>query len=269
MSPSRLRLYYPAQLVNNTDLNTYYVSNIMLGQGFIIPACTLDQNEMPLWSTQFTLQLVGTNGQNFSIQGSEIISVDCKTLQGINNLYITGKPSITDINSTLLIQLNSLYDSTFDWKPITVNLNVQLSSCHLGFYYSSNVEHCVCYTTDDIVTCSGSNSTIRNGYWFGTINDQPTVTVCTINYCNFDNCEATMGTCDLHPFRDNQCRAHRSGTSCGSCEEGYTLSFDSIDCIDIDSCTVGQTVLVITMSFLYWITIIVVVFGMMCTLKSK
>ena len=40
MSPNRLRLYYPAQLVNNTDLNTYYVSNIMLGQGFIIPACT-------------------------------------------------------------------------------------------------------------------------------------------------------------------------------------------------------------------------------------
>ena len=174
MSPSRLRLYYPAQLVNNTDLNTYYVSNIMLGQGFIIPACTLDQNEMPLWFTQFTLQLVGTNGQNFSIRGSEIISVDCKTLQGINNLYITGKPSIIDINSTLLIQLNSFYDSTFDWKPITVNLNVQLSSCHLGFYYSSDVEHCVCYTTDDIVTCSGSNSTIRNGYWFGTINDQPT-----------------------------------------------------------------------------------------------
>ena len=54
------------------------------------------------------------------------------------------------------------------------------------------------------------------------------MTVCPINYCNFDNCEATMGTCDLHPLRDNQCRAHRSGTACGSCEEGYTLSFDSI-----------------------------------------
>ena len=203
------------------------------------------------------------------MQASEVISVDCKTLQGINYFFITGKPSLSDSNSTLAIQLSSFYDSTFDWKPITVNLNVQLSSCHLGFYYSSDVEHCVCYTTDDIVTFSGSNSTIRNGYWFGTINDQPTVTVCPINYCNFDNCEATMGTCDLHPLRDDQCRAHRSGTACGSCEEEYTLSFDSIDCIDIDGCTVGQTVLVITMSFLYWIIIIVVVFGMMCTLKSK
>ena len=263
MSPNRLILYHPAHLVNNTDLNTYYIRDIMLGQNIIIPACTLDLSEMPLWSTQFTLQLIRTNDQNYSIQGNDIFSVDCRTLQGINNLIVTGSPPTNDIISTVTIQLNSFYDSTFDWKPITVNLNVQLSSCHLGFYYSSDVEHCVCYTTDNIVTCSGSNSTIRNGYWFGTVDDQPTVTVCPINYCNFDDCEATTGTCDLHPLRDNQCRAHRSGAACGNCEKGYTLSFDSIDCIDIDSCTIGQTVLVITMSFLYWITIIVVVFGMM------
>ena len=37
----------------------------MLSQDLIIPACTVDQNEMPLWSTQFTLQLVGANEQNF------------------------------------------------------------------------------------------------------------------------------------------------------------------------------------------------------------
>ena len=178
-------------------------------------------------------------------------------------MIITGNPPISDSNSTLVIQLNSFYDDTFDWKPISVNLNVQLSSCNLGFYYSSDIEHCVCYATDNIVTCSGSNSTIRNGYWFGTINDQPTVTVCPINYCNFDNCEATTEMCDLYPLSDNQCRVHRSGAACGNCEEGYTLSFDSIECIDIDSCTVGQMTLVIAMSFLYWITVIVVVFGMM------
>ena len=265
MSPSSLKLYHPAQLINSTDLDIdiYSINDIMLGQDIIIPACTLDLNGMPLWSTQFTLQLAGTNEQSYSIKGNEVITVNCRILQGIYNMFITGPPPLSDITSTLVIQLNSFYDSTFDWKPITVNLNVQLSSCHLGFYYSSDVEHCVCYTTDNIVTCSGSNSTITNGYWFGTVDDQPTVTVCPINYCNFDNCEATTGTCDLHPLRDNQCRAHRSGAACSNCEEGYTLSFDSIDCIDIDSCTIGQTVLVITMSFLYWITIIVVVFGMM------
>ena len=263
MSPNRLRLYHPAQLVNSSDLSTYYINDIMLGQDIIIPACTVDLNEMPLWSVQFTLRLVGKNEQKYFIQGSDTISVDCRTSQGINNLAVTGSPPHDDIISTITIQLNSFYDSTFDWKPITVNLNVQLSSCHVGFYYSSDVERCVCYTTDDIVTCSGGNSAIRNGYWFGTINDQPTVTVCPENYCSFDNCEATTGTCDLYPLRDDQCRAHRSGAACGSCEEGYTLSFDSVECIEIDRCTVGQTVVVVTMSFVYWIIIIVIVFGMM------
>ena len=261
-SPDKLKLFYPAQLANNSDPSTYYISDIMLGQNIIIPACVLDHNEMPLWSTQFTLQLAKTNKQNdYSIQGNDIISVDCRIFQGINNLVITGKPPL--INSIVTIQLNSFYDIRFNWKPITVILDVQLSPCHSGFYYSSDLEHCVCYTTDNIVTCSGSNSTIRNGYWFGTINEQPTVTVCPINYCNFDNCEATTGACDLYPLRDNQCRAHRSGAACGNCEEEYTLSFDSIDCISMDSCNVGQTVLVITMSFLYWIAVIAVAFGIM------
>ena len=259
-SPNKLKLYYPAKLANNTDRSTYHISDVMLGENIIIPGCVVGHDDMPAGSIQFTVQLVEDNEQNISIQGSDLISVDCKTLQGINDLVVTGSPPIND---TITIQLLSFYDSTFNWKPITVNLNVQLSSCHLGFYYNSDVEHCVCYTTDDIVTCSGSNSTIRNGYWFGTINDQPAAAICPENYCNFDNCEATTGTCDLHPIRDNQCRAHRSGAACGNCEEGYTLSFDSIECIDIDSCTVGQMTLVITMSFLYWITFTAVVFGMM------
>ena len=263
-SPNQLRLNYPAQLVNNTDLSTYYVSDIMLGQKIIIPACVVDYYGMPAGSVQFTVQLVDDDiDQNYTISVSDLISVDCRTSQGINNLVITGSQPTNNTNSTLAIQLNSFYDSRFDWKPITVNLNVQLSSCHSGFYYSRDLEHCVCYTTDDIVTCSDSNSSIRNGYWFGTINDQPTVTVCPVNYCNFDNCEATAGTCDFYPLRDNQCRGHRSGVACGNCEEGYTLSFDSFDCISIDQCTIGQTVLVITMSFLYWITVIAIVFCMM------
>ena len=57
LPPNRLKLYYPAQLINSTDLDidTYYVSNIMLGQDVIIPACTVDLNEMPLWSMLLSL----------------------------------------------------------------------------------------------------------------------------------------------------------------------------------------------------------------------
>ena len=63
-------------------------------------------------------------------------------------------------------------------------------------------------------------------------------------------------------LRENQCRPHRSSTACGSCEEGYTLSFDSPECVDIKRCTVG-TILITTLSLLYWIAVVIAVFAMM------
>jgi len=59
-----------------------------------------------------------------------------------------------------------------------------------------------------------------------------------------------------------QCSSHRSGTACGSCEEGYTLSFDSVECISVEKCTTRQTVLVVTLSMLYWLVIATLVFIM-------
>ena len=82
-----------------------------------------------------------------------------------------------------------------------------------------------------MVHCSGSNSTIKRGYWFGIVNGQPTVSVCPVNYCDFTCCDTTDGFYHLSPLRTNQCRLHRSGSACGNCEEGWTLSFDSTECI--------------------------------------
>ena len=267
-SPEHLRLYFPAHLANHSDFSTYYINDIMLGQNIIIPACMLDQHEMPAEPVHFTVHFPEKyrdhhNNNYYSIQGNTLISVDCNTLQGTSNLLITGSPPTA--NSTITIQLKSLYERRLDWKSIKVTLYVKLSSCHLGFHYSVDFKCCVCYTTDDIVTCSESksNSSIRIGYWFGSVNDQPTVTACPLSYCNFENCQTISETCDLYPLRDNQCRSHRSGPACGKCKEGYTLSFDSNDCISVDNCTMGQTVLVIMMSLLFWVISIVVVFAIM------
>ena len=104
---------------------------------------------------------------------------------------------------------------------------------------------------------------IKRGYWFGTVTRKPTVAFCPINYCNFTCCETSNGYYQLSPIRDNQCKSHRSGIACGSCEEGYTLSFDSIECLDLNECTTGQTILVLALILLYWIVIIVAVFSLM------
>ena len=61
-----------------------------------------------------------------------------------------------------------------------------------------------------------------------------------------------------------QCNDHRTGSACGECNSpGYTLSYDSTDCISVDHCSVGMTVLVVVLTCLYWIVVVVGVFSLM------
>ena len=92
---------------------------------------------------------------------------------------------------------------------------------------------------------------------------KPTVTFCPINYCNFTCCETSNGYYHLSPVRDNQCRSHRSGIACDICEECNTLSFDSVESINVKECTTGKKVLIVALILLYWIAIIAAVFSMM------
>ena len=92
---------------------------------------------------------------------------------------------------------------------------------------------------------------------------KPTVTFCPINYCNFTCCETSNGYYHLSPVRNDQCKSHRSGTACGSCKNGYTLSFDSNECLNVESCTAGQTVLVTMLTVTYSIVMVIIVFAIM------
>ena len=47
------------------------------------------------------------------------------------------------------------------------------------------------------------------------------------------------------------------------CTYGYTLSFDSTECVSIQSCTVGLTILVMLLTVIYWIVIVILVFAIM------
>ncbi|XP_065890261.1 uncharacterized protein [Dysidea avara] len=154
------------------------------------------------------------------------------------------------------------YDSGIsNLKEFSTKLIIELSPCHPGFHYdNNNTQTCVCYNDSDVVSCSGSTSSIKRGYWFGEVDDKATVTICPNNYCKFACCEMGNGFYELSPVRANQCISQRSGTACGACKEGYTLSFDSIECVSVDKCTAEQTVLVVTLSILYWVVIVILVF---------
>ena len=165
------------------------------------------------------------------------------------------------MNFSIIITLNIALNA--NWKQISVNLIIGLSPCHPGFWQYPNSTGCECYNASDIVFCSGSSSTIKRGYWFGSVTGKPTVTFCPINYCNFTCCETSNGYYHLSPVRVNQCRSHRSGTACGNCEEGYTISFDSVECISVNECSTGKRILVCALILLYWIAIITSVSLMM------
>jgi len=281
-SPKELLLDPPAVLI--TDINAtnpeYLIPDIMLGQDITVPSCLLDYNEKPAGVAPFLISHIQGTHKHYSVNGSRGLSIGCHTLQGIGNLQIfgnlfyndTSNSKVIDNNMVLFdqnfttIRLYSFYDTIYALKPIVINLIIELSAiCHAGFHYNqdNNLLRCVCYTTDGIISCAGSNATIRRGYWFGTVNEQATVSLCPVNYCNFDRCTATTTFCPLSVLPDDQCSEHRSGIACGNCKTGYILSFDSIECVNIDECTAGYTTLIVTITILYWVLTILMVFAVM------
>ena len=241
---------------NNAQCERYYINSIMLGQEIIIYPCLLDHYNNPAGVTQF--RIIGENNQNYFLHGSEYTTISCNhALEGIS---IVGNKTISDLSLNYSMYFTS---HTTVKEVITTNLTVELSPCHPGFQYQSKSQRCECYNNSRIVSCSGSSSTIARGYWFGHVTEIPTVTICPINYCNFTCCRTTNGYYQLSPERVNQCKPHRSGTACSSCEEGHTLSYNSAECISINKCSAGMITLVVALTVLYWFVIVVAVFVIM------
>ena len=256
-SPNTLVLYNPAKCID-ANHDTYYMNNIMLGQEITFEACVLDYYGQPTEAIQFSI--TGMDHQEYTIIGQKYISISCnRTTQGMS--VIGSLQSNKSYNYSVNISLYVTRASEF--KFISVNLILELSQCHLGFDYSNKSQKCECYDTEseNVISCSGSNSTIKRGYWFGSVTRKPTVARCPNGYCDFTYCEISNGIYHLSPVRANQCSPHRSGTACGNCEESYTLSFDSPKCVKVNKCTVGAA-LVTTLSLLYWVAVVVAVFAM-------
>jgi len=248
--PSKLVLHNPAVCIdddNVTNCGKYFVSDIMLGQEIVIDACVLDYFNQPADETQI---MVDSNDEDHTIIGTNSVLISCTRLQGIS---VKGSKIFEATNFTTNFTFHS--GSQFDLKMISIELVIDLSPCYPGFYYDNITQRCVCYCDSNFIYCSGETAFIRRGYWFGVVSDKVTVAVCPNHYCNFEIFDKFY---ELSPVRRNQCSSHRSGAACGSCEEGYTLSFDSVECVSVDKCTTGQAV-VVPLSIIYWIGIVLLV----------
>ena len=265
-SPHELRLYFPnndgGNISSNSDHNIYYIKNNILGHDMIFAGSTFDYFGNPSIPTQFTVECI--NCSSISLQTDNHLFID-----NITNLTIKFKGNNIRENDSMSVTLK-LTSTLFSLQKVRATLIVELVPCvnHPGNKYSNVTHTCVCYH-HDVVECSDAYNEIKRGYWFGSVNVRTalrtTTSLCPNHYCNFNHRKETrQGYFKLPTTVDAQCNDHRTGSACGECNSpGYTLSYDSTDCISVDHCSAGMTVLVVVLTCLYWIVVVVGVFSLM------
>ena len=248
--PFKVRLKEPAKCVD-MDCVTYYITDIMLGEEIEIPAQVVGYNNESAESTVFVV----TCEEN------------CTTSNGSTNYMITGTNPVLISDKFVGIKITGIQNGPpLKLHLFSVSLGfdlvVELIPCRSGYTYHDTKMQCECYTTDGIVSCT-PEPTIKRDYWFGMVENATTVSRCPYTYCNFRRREVSPGRFVLPSVQDDQCDSHRTGPACGSCDDGYTIPFDSVECINVDDCHPGYTVLVIIGVMVYWVIAIVAFFTLM------
>ena len=172
----------------------------------------------------------------------------------------------SDIVESTNVTLSLISVLSDEYRQLTATVSMQLSSCQSGYVFDPDLQQCVCYEqTKDIIRCQPDYAEIKYGYWFGVaIPTKRTVSICPIHYCEYDtHAETNNGYYKLPTELNDQCSLRRTGVACGECKSGYTLAYDSPDCVNVNKCSAGITVLVVTLTILYWIIVVALVFALM------
>ena len=268
-SPHELRLYFPFSdgynISTSRDHNVYFVKNNILGNPVKLTGAVFDHFGKPTVPTQFNIQLKcsqNTNCSEYALISDNRNYILTRSIDNLTVLDVSFKGKRIDTSHiNLTVTLTSLLYSLND---ILTTLVVELVPCmdHPGYTYSEESQTCVCY--HDKIKCNDDGNEIKRGHWFGNIANNVTTSLCPNHYCDFTNRKQTSeGYFKLPSTINAQCNDYRIGRACGECSSGYTLSYDSTDCISIDQCGVGWTVLVITLTCLYWIAVVAGVFSLM------
>ena len=230
----------------------------MLGQSIGINATVYDYFDNVSETVQFYVECTNCNN-TYRLSNDKILvhrglfHITFKAVDADNDI-------IDDVNVTL--SLSSVLPN--ENRQLTAAISLKLSSCKSGYVFDTNLQQCVCYEqNEDIIQCQQDYAEIKYGYWFGSaVFPKRTVSLCPILYCGFTT-ETSNGYYKLPEMLSDQCSSHRTGVACGECKPGYTLAYDSPDCINTDRCSPGMTVLVAVLTILYWIIVVVLVFALM------
>ena len=268
-TPYEVNLCSPAKcaLISSTNSSSKCVINnyIMLGQPLYFNATVCDYFYTTVEAVYFQVSCIDCGTKYRLLDNKMLIQNGMKA--SINILSVNADRDLEDDSD---ITLNFLSYSP-NYKQLTATLSLTLSSCYNGYLFSAQSQQCECYNKTDYLHCEGYSASIKLGYWFGVFSGKYILSLCNNNYCNFfiHRKETRSGFYNLPEEIDDQCNSHRTGVACGECSEGYTLAYNSPDCISVDKCSPGMTVLVVVLTALYWVAIVAVLFGVAYYLKVQ
>ena len=240
--------------------NCFIGNGKMLGQSIYFNAIVCDYYNSVSEPIQFLMQCVNCNGE-YRLSDSKILLHN-----GLSKFAVLAADANRDVSTNRNITINMTSVNSHEYKQLSATVSVTLSPCYSGYIFDSNSQQCKCYDRDqDVIQCQQDYAEIKYEYWFGSLSSTlRTSSPCPTYYCEFDRrIETRAGYYNLPNKESDQCNLHRVGMACGECTIGYTLAYDSTDCIDANNCSPGMTILVIILTILYWIVIVAAIFGLM------
>ena len=245
-------------LSNNIDDICHIPNGHMLGQSIYINATVCDYFDHISETVQFYLECINCNN-TYKLSNNRILAHN--GLFDIALLAVDADSDIT-VDTNVTLSLSSVLFNVY--KQLAAKISLKLLSCKSGYEFVISLQQCKCYErSKNMIQCQQDYAEIRHGFWFGiVVFPKRTVSICPIHYCDFKT-ETSSGYYKLPELLDDQCSSHRIGIACGECKPGYTLAYDSPECVDIDKCSAGMTFLVVALTILYWIVVVILIFGLM------
>ena len=252
----------------NSMNNSVYVitDDVMLGEFTHFNTMLCDYFNTAAEATKFQVNCIDCDFKYRAFDDKVLIQ------NGLNDrIRMLSINSTKDLENNADIKLKIISFLSANYKQLTATLAITLSPCNNGYIFNKVSQQCECYGKDDLIQCEEDRTSIRLGYWFGIFSDKHTYSICRSDYCDYFKFrkETREGFYNLPEEIDDQCNSHRTGVACGQCSEGYTLAYNSPDCISVEKCSPGMTVLVIILTILYWIVIITMLFGVVYYLNTQ
>ena len=130
----------------------------------------------------------------------------------------------------------------------SVMIKINTCNCPIGFEISNDIEEsCDCTCANVLQSyvrtqCDLNTQSIirKDSFWISYFNDSNSSGYVIHPHCPYDYCHTPEKNVSINlnvpNGADTQCASHRSGTLCGRCESGYSVSLGSSACLRCPPC---------------------------------